>query len=106
MMWKVEAMFQASMTGRKMEPLTEVVSGQVDVPSRQLGLKCQGAFKLKTPDGKWTGRKREGKESYNLKSELHLGTERKGSDLGKDFLLGAGETGEETGGGEFAGTMP
>lgn len=61
MMWKVKAMFQASMTGRKMEPLTEVILGQGNVPIRQPGLKCQGASKLKTPDGKWTGRRGKGK---------------------------------------------
>lgn len=95
MTWEVKAIFQASMTGRKMEPLTEVVLGQVNVPIRQLGLKCQGASKLKTPNSKWTGRRGKGKKSCNMNLELHLGSERKGSDLGEDSLLGAGEIGEE-----------
>ena len=39
---QMKVVFQVSMTGRWVEPLTEVVKGQVNVPNRQLSLKCQG----------------------------------------------------------------
>lgn len=49
MTWKVKpqvkAMFQALMTGRRVEPLTEVVLGRVNVPIRQFGWKWQEASK-------------------------------------------------------------
>ena len=96
---QMKVMFQASMTGRRVEPLIEVVMGQVNVP---LGSWVWNAscIQEETSDSKGDIR-RKGKESYNLKSELQLGAERKERDLGEDIHLGAGARERDIVGGEF-----
>lgn len=53
---QVKVMFQASKTGKRVEPFTEAVTSQVSVLIRQLDLKCQGhprrKLQVATEEGK------------------------------------------------------
>lgn len=86
-----------------MEPLTEVVLGQVNVPIRQLAVKCQGASKQKTPDGKGLGGR--GNESCNLTLELYLGTESREISGRRLASWSRGDRERDMAGGKFAGTV-
>lgn len=69
----MKVVFQTSMTGRRVELLTDAV--QVNILIRQLGLKCQQhpSRNLQMAE---VIEKIKGKESSNLKSELYLGAKK------------------------------
>lgn len=109
MMWKVkpqtQAMFPVSMAGRKVQPFTEVVTGQGECITLAVGFEMPRGIQVKkNPDDK-EDKRRKGKESHNLQLELHLGTERKERNRGDDFHLGARARERGAVGGEFQGCI-
>lgn len=90
----MKVVFQKSMTGRRVELLTDVVMVQVNILIRQLSLKCQQhpSRNLQMAEVK---EKIKGKESSNLKSELYLGAKRKESEISEKTSMLEQQSGKE-----------
>lgn len=66
-----------------------------------------GASKLKTPDGKWTGRRGKGKRELQLEVRAAFGYRKKRERSGRRLPpWSRRDRGRDTDGGEFAGTRP